>query len=387
LLERIAQVDKPIIASTAGSSLEDIDKVASFLRHRDKNFALMHCVAEYPTADEHLDLGQIDLLRNRYEDVPIGYSTHERPNNFDSIQIAIAKGATIFEKHVGIATDQMALNEYSATPEQVRRWLESAEHAFRMCGVGDQRRSFSESELSSLASLRRAAFAARPLRKNEKISLADVFFALPGEPDQLAANDFSKYVDFYTLADVDAEAPLLTTQVRRVDRRQKIFGIVQKVKALIRDAGIIVPGQADFEISHHYGVDRFEEVGATLISFVNRAYCKKLIVLLPGQRHPEHWHEVKEETFVVVSGDVTITLNGTARQFGPGDIILVERGVRHSFYSGRGAAIEELSSTHYGNDSYYTDPSVPAGKDRKTLVTYWLDIRAADTGKSAVAGR
>jgi sialic acid synthase SpsE len=33
------KVDKPIIASTAGASLEEIDKVVSFLEHRDKTFA------------------------------------------------------------------------------------------------------------------------------------------------------------------------------------------------------------------------------------------------------------------------------------------------------------------------------------------------------------
>ena len=39
----------------------------------------------------------------------------------------------------------------------------------------------------------------------------------------------------------------------------------------------------DFEISHHYGIQRFHEFGATIINFVNREYCKKLIVMVPGQ--------------------------------------------------------------------------------------------------------
>ena len=49
LIERIARTDKPIIASTAAASLDDIDKVASFFEHRGKHFCLMHCVGEYPT--------------------------------------------------------------------------------------------------------------------------------------------------------------------------------------------------------------------------------------------------------------------------------------------------------------------------------------------------
>ncbi len=72
LLERIVQTDMPIIASTAGSSLEDIDRVVSFLQHRGKEFAILHCVAEYPTADDKLHLGQLDLLKQRYPGVKIG---------------------------------------------------------------------------------------------------------------------------------------------------------------------------------------------------------------------------------------------------------------------------------------------------------------------------
>ncbi len=36
LLERIVKTDKPIIASTAGISLDDIDKVVTFFEHRNK---------------------------------------------------------------------------------------------------------------------------------------------------------------------------------------------------------------------------------------------------------------------------------------------------------------------------------------------------------------
>ena len=139
LLECIARTGKSIIASTAAASLEDIDKVVAFLEHRQKDFALMHCVAEYPTPDAHLQLGQIEFLRKRFSKVRIGYSTHESPDNVDAIRIAIGKGASIFEKHAGVATEDISLNAYSVTPEQVRRWLEVARKTFEMCGVSEKR--------------------------------------------------------------------------------------------------------------------------------------------------------------------------------------------------------------------------------------------------------
>jgi len=106
LLEDIARTNRPIIASTAGATIEEIDQVISFLSHRNKDFAILHCVGEYPTPDERMNLGQIDYLRKRYPDVRIGFSTHEAPSNFDIVKMAIAKGATIFEKHVGVATEK-----------------------------------------------------------------------------------------------------------------------------------------------------------------------------------------------------------------------------------------------------------------------------------------
>jgi sialic acid synthase SpsE len=90
LLERIAKSDRPIIASTAGASLEEMDRVVSFLEHREKKLCLMHCVGAYPTVRAHLQLNQLDLLRKRYPEVTIGFSTHEEPSNVDSIKIAIA---------------------------------------------------------------------------------------------------------------------------------------------------------------------------------------------------------------------------------------------------------------------------------------------------------
>jgi sialic acid synthase SpsE len=79
LLEDAVATDFPIIASTAGADLVDIDRVISFLSHRQKTFAIMHCVGEYPTADDKMHVSQIEFLRQRYPGVRIGFSTHENP--------------------------------------------------------------------------------------------------------------------------------------------------------------------------------------------------------------------------------------------------------------------------------------------------------------------
>ena len=66
-------------------------------------------------------------------------------------------------------------------------------------------------------------------------------------------------------------------------------------------------------------------------------------------------------------GDVDLTLNGKTQTFGVGDVINIEPEVRHSFISKTGAVIEEISSTHHKEDSFYTDESINENPNRKTL--------------------
>ena len=372
LLEEAVAANLPIIASTAGAELSDIDKVVSFLAHRNKDFAIMHCVGEYPTADEKLHINQINLLQQRYPGVRIGFSTHEDPSNTDIVKMAVAKGATIFEKHVGVVTEKYALNAYSASPLQIQAWLEAARYAFTVCGVGDQRLPENTAEKASLRSLRRGVFLRHDVKAGATITNDDVYFAFPPEDGQFTANDWSKYAQFTSTSKISKDTALTPTIAKRMDTRDTIWKIAQKVSNLIKESKITVPGGIDLEISHHYGLDKFDQVGLTMFTVVNRGYCKKLLVSLPGQQHPEQYHNKKEETFHVLHGEVHISLNGEKRVCFPGEVINVEPGVRHAFVSPTGSVIEEISSTHYKDDSYYTDESIMNNKMRKTHLTYWM---------------
>lgn len=373
LLERVVCSDRPIIASTAGASLEDIDRVVSFFSHRNKEFAIMHCVGEYPTPDDHMNLSQVEFLRNRYPGVRIGFSTHENPDNCDIVKLAIAKGAVVFEKHVGLPTEKYSLNEYSASPQQVEKWLQAAQTAILLCGTGDRRLLTNPSETESLRSLRRGVFARRPIQKGETLHRKDVYFAFPPDENQFTANDWSKYVQCTASFDIPADGAVSPANASLHDQREKVWDIVQSVKKLLSESGITFPGRTELEISHHYGIDRFWESGLTMLTVVNRAYCKKLLIILPGQHHPEQYHNQKEETFHVLYGTLQLELDGKPYTCQPGDVITVDPGVRHAFQSTNGAVIEEISSTHLIKDSFYSDPAINENQNRKTLLSYWMD--------------
>lgn len=371
LLDKIAATDKPIISSTGGAKLADIDKLVSFLGHRKKTFAIEHCVGEYPTLPDHLQLNQIDLLKQRYPGITIGFSTHEEPDNVEAIKIAVAKGAGIFEKHVGIKTDKYELNNYSATPEQVRRWLEAAKEAYGICGVIGERAPFSEKELADIRQFQRGVFASCDIQEGERVDTGNTFFAFPSQPGQILANELSKYTIFTAKAGIKEKEPVIN--VDKLETREKVYEIVLKSRKFLSDAKIPVSNQLNFEISHHYGIDKFYEFGAVIITCVNREYAKKLILIFPGQQHPSHTHKQKEETFQVLFGDVIFELDGTKREAKAGDIVVVERGIKHTFSSEEGAIFEEISTTHFKNDSFYEDENIDKNKNRKTSLTYWID--------------
>ena len=142
---------------------------------------------------------------------------------------------------------------------------------------------------------------------------------------------------------------------------------------MLIESKVHLPHMLQFELSHHYGIDRFNEWGATIINCINREYCKKLIIMLPQQRHPAHYHKTKEETFQIIAGELLLDLGQGEKVYCPGDIVVVERGVKHSFRSEKGAMFEEISTTHHVDDSFYDDKEITENKNRKTEMTFWTD--------------
>lgn len=370
LLEKISEAGKPVICSTGGLSISDIDKVVSFFQHRGVDFALMHCVSVYPTPNNKLYLNQIEILKNRYPAVMVGFSTHEEPTNLSAVRVAYAKGARIFEKHVGIPTDKITLNSYSATPEETEAWVKACLEARDACGAGEK--IVSDKEKSDLYSLMRGVYAKKDIPAGAVLAKSDVFFAMPIADGQLPSGLWKDGI----VADRNyktGEALFAIMCPPIQTKKDIIYSAIHHVKGMLNNARIPLGHDFSVELSHHYGLDKFHEIGCVIIECINREYAKKLIVQLAGQWNPTHYHKKKDETFQVLHGSMEAEIEERKKVLHPGDSLWVPRGVWHSFRTDTGVIFEEISTTSFGDDSFYVDKELAKRPrdERKTRLHNW----------------
>ena len=193
LIERMAKTKKPVIVSTGGSSLKDIDDLVTFFDNRHIPLAINHCVSLYPSEDCDLELNQIDYLRSRYPNHVIGLSTHEYRDWTSSMIMAYAKGARTFERHVDIQTEGMTVSPYCSVPEQVDTWFKAFHRAKRMCGApGTQKRLPPQKEITYLDSLLRGVYAKRDLPVGHVLQDADVYLAIPLQQGQISCRELMR---------------------------------------------------------------------------------------------------------------------------------------------------------------------------------------------------
>lgn len=231
LLEAIARTKKPVIASTGGSSLKDVDDLVTFFTNRSIPIALNHCVSLYPSEDSELEMNQIDFLRERYPDITIGFSTHEYHDWTSSMLIAYAKGARTFERHIDIEADGIPVSSYCTLPEQADEWFRAFHKAKVMCGApGTHKRIPPDREVKYLDALVRGVYARADLPAGHALGDDDVYLAIPLQQGQLSCRELMRGERL--LVPVKADAPLMIGDV------DTPYAKVPSMKALIEARGL-----------------------------------------------------------------------------------------------------------------------------------------------------
>ena len=233
LIEKIAKTKKPVIISTGGSSLKDLDDIVTFFTNRNIPIGINHCVSIYPSEDSELELNQIDFLRARYPNNTVGFSTHEHCNWTNSILVAYAKGARMFERHIDIETDGMKISSYCSLPHQVDEWFKAFHKAKEMCGApGTQKRIPPKKEIDYLDALVRGVYAVTDLPEGHCLTDEDVYLAIPLQQGQLSCRELMR--GEMLLNAVKKDAPI------RIDDIESPYSQIPSLRSTIYKRGITI---------------------------------------------------------------------------------------------------------------------------------------------------
>ena len=376
LIKEAEKLKRPIVISVGGKNIEEIDWLVNYLEMKNANFAIQHCVAIYPTEDSDLEINQIEFLKNRYPNIPIGFSTHENPNNLNAIQLATSKGAQLFERHIGLNTSKYKLNNYSSSPLQIQRWINSFKLSKSMLG-STLRKPTSKKESQTLSSLSRGVYVKDKIKINEILNEKNVYFAFPKLNNQISSSDLTSSV-MNAIKVLSKDKPIKFSDIiatTELDEDSLITNFMLQFKSMIKISKCAINDDAKIELSHHYGIKRFREFGCLIITCFNYSYAKKILMQLPRQKHPYHLHNKKTETFQILYGSMEAEIDGEKYSLKSGDYCSVKSGKWHKFHTSNGVIFEEVSTKHYNNDSIYRDKKINnlERKERKTKLDHWVN--------------
>lgn len=233
LIEKIAKARKPVIVSTGGSSLKDIDDLVKFFDNRNIPLAINHCVSIYPSEKCELELNQIDFLKKRYPNHVIGFSTHEYNDDLESAMlIAYAKGARTFERHIDMSIEGSTPALYCSSPTEIDRWIKAFNKAKLLCGgSGDLIRTPKEKEIRYLDEMVRGVYAKRDFKKGESINDEDIYLAIPLQKGQMSCRELMN--GEILLNNVSKDSPLM------IDDIDSPYAFNEELKKKIYDRGLV----------------------------------------------------------------------------------------------------------------------------------------------------
>jgi sialic acid synthase SpsE len=150
MLEKIAKTIKPVILSTGNTGLADIERAINLLKKNGcRDYALLHCVSQYPAKYEDINLRCIDTLRKAFDCV-VGFSDHT--TEFFSGISAVALGASIIEKHITLDKNYQGPDHpFSLEPKELRQFVQAIRNTELLLGNSVKEVQESEEENHRIA--------------------------------------------------------------------------------------------------------------------------------------------------------------------------------------------------------------------------------------------
>lgn len=178
LLEALAETHIPIILSTGMAGKKELDEALAVITKYHNDIAILHCVSQYPTEPDNLNLLTIRYLQKHYGQYTIGFSDHTI--GIAAPIVAVGMGAKIIEKHITIDRGMKGTNQKgSLGPDGVRRMVRDIRLAEHWMGTEDL--YIDRSVAASKVKLERSIASNKDLEVGHIITEDDIHMLSPGD--------------------------------------------------------------------------------------------------------------------------------------------------------------------------------------------------------------
>ena len=176
MLIKIAKTGKPVILSTGNSGLNDIELAVNVLEKNGCNdYALLHCISQYPAKHEDINLRCLNTLRTAFDCV-VGFSDHT--TDYISSALAVSLGASIIEKHITLDKKYYGPDHpFSLEPGELKLLVETVRNTELILGSSVKKVLKSEEENHRIG--RRSITAAQDIKKGDTITAEKLVIKRP----------------------------------------------------------------------------------------------------------------------------------------------------------------------------------------------------------------
>ena len=178
LLQHVARFGKPMIVSTGGATLADVERAHDAVVSINKQLCILQCTAGYPAAFEELDLAVITTYRTRFPDLVIGLSSHD--NGIAMAPAAYVLGARVVEKHFTLNRATKGTDHpFSLEPVGLRKLVRDLQRVRAALGDGTKKKY--PSEEGPIVKMSKKIVAARDLPRGHVLRREDLALKSPGD--------------------------------------------------------------------------------------------------------------------------------------------------------------------------------------------------------------
>lgn len=178
LLKYASTLGVPLIVSTGGADLSDVDRAVELLSSAGSDFAILQCTAGYPPKYEELNLRVISTFRERYPNTVVGYSGHD--SGIAMSLVAYVLGARVIEKHFTLNRAMKGTDHaFSLEPGGMRKLVRDLERA--QISLGDGEKRVYDSELAPIRKMGKMIVAGTNIAAGTVANLSMFEFRSPSE--------------------------------------------------------------------------------------------------------------------------------------------------------------------------------------------------------------